>query len=126
MIEAIAITGLVALAGVLSVVTGHYLFGTDWQVGWLATGVCALASGAAHLAGGFPQGEAFALARLFSGLAVRTVPPMLLALWGRKIAEPPLEKSLVLFIILLYLVGLLADVWLNVWRIKRSGVGNHS
>jgi hypothetical protein len=51
-------------------------------------------------------------------IVARTLLPFVVAVWGLYFAEPPLEKSLVLYMILFYLVGLVADVQLSLGRIK--------
>ena len=114
---AIVFVSVVSLGLLLSFL-GSWFFGATVWVGLLATLVSAFSSAAAHLASEFPRGNEFALARLMVGMAIRTVLPLLVVVWGLKIAQPPLEKSLVLYIILLYFVGLLLDVVFNVRHLK--------
>lgn len=119
-VQSLMILVLIIAIGALAVIVGHFLFGSGIQVGVLAILVCSLSASLAHGLSEFPKGDEYALLRIFIGMSVRTAPPFLLALWGLYFSEPPLEKSLVLYIILLYLVGLLTDVAFNVSRLKNS------
>ncbi len=118
--QSASILVLVVVVGVLALLVGHFLFGTGLQVGLLAILVCSISAALAHGLSEYPRGDEYALLRIFIGMSVRTAPPFLLALWGLYFSEPPLEKSLVLYIILLYLVGLFTDVILNVSRLNNS------
>ena len=116
--QASIILTVVGGLGLLLSFMGSSFFETSLRVGLIATVVSAFSSAAAHLASEHPRGNEFALARVMIGMAIRTVLPLLAVLWGLKIAQPPLEKSLVIYIILLYFVGLLLDVAYNVRHLK--------
>jgi len=72
----------------------------------------------AHVAGEYPKGDPFIAARMAVQIVVRTALPFLVAVWGLNFADPPLEKSLVLYMILFYLVGLVAEVQLSLSRLN--------
>ncbi len=114
------LAAIVIGAGVLFVAVGVFLFKTDAYVGVLAVCVCTVATLLAHLFADVPKGDEYILLRLALGMFVRTGLPLLVAVWALYFADPPLEKSLVFYIILLYLVGLVADVLLNVNRLKQQ------
>ena len=116
----VILAAIVIGAGVLMVGIGTLLFGTDLFVGILAICVCTVATLIAHLFADMPKGDEYILLRLALGMAVRTGLPFAVALWGLYFAQPPLEKSLVLYIILLYFVGMLADLLFNVNRLKQQ------
>ena len=106
--------------GFLVVGLGVGLFGTGVLEALLGWAVCTIAAMLAHIGGEFPRGDFNFAARMAIQMVVRTVPPFLVALWGVNFAEPPLETSLVFYILSFYLIGLLVDVQLHVWRINAS------
>ena len=108
------------VSGALIVGLGIGLFGAGLFESLLGWAVCTVAAMLAHVGGEFPRGEFNFAARMAIQMVVRTVPPFLVALWGINFAEPPLETSLVFYILSFYLIGLLVDVQLHVWRLSAS------
>lgn len=80
--------------------------------------VCWVSAVLAYLVSQYPQGEEFILLRLALGSAMRTGPPLLIAVWLVYFRTPPVDKSFVFFIILFYLAGLAVDSWLSLARLK--------
>ena len=111
---------IMSLAGLVIIALGVFAFGTSLFEALLGWGVCTVAALLAHLGGEFPRGDFNFAARMAIQMVVRTVPPFLVALWGVNFAEPPLETSLVFYILSFYLIGLIVDVQLHVWRLKAS------
>jgi hypothetical protein len=112
---AIFVTGFAIVAALV----GTLLFQADLKTSAIAWVACLLSALAAHVAGEFPKGDELIMARMAMQMAVRSAPPFLVAVWGIYFVEPPLEKSLVFYMILFYLVGLVADVQLSLARLKQ-------
>ena len=112
------LSAVMLLAGVLVVAIGVGVFGTGVYEALLGWAVCTIAAVLAHIGGEYPRGDFNFAARLAIQMVVRTVPPFAVALWGTNFAEPPLEKSLVFYMILFYLIGLVTDVQLSLARLK--------
>lgn len=106
------------LSGVVLIGFGVFVFGTSLKTGVLALMVCWVSSALAHVGGEYPKGDYNFAARMAIQMVVRTLPPFGFALWGVKFANPPLETSLVFYILSFYLIGLVADVQLHVQRLK--------
>lgn len=102
---------------VIAVGAGHW-FSTWLAV--LAAIVCVISSLAAHVVGEFPRGDDYFAARLALSIAARTGPPFLLVVIVKLIPDLPFESGFVFFVVLLYLVGLFADVTLQVMRLKQD------
>lgn len=122
------VPGLVLLAlilasvGIGSLLVGTTLIGSTFHVVLLAWSVCFFSTLLAHVAGEFPQGDSYFAARMALQLVVRTVPPFVVAVWALHFAAPPLETGLVFYMILFYLVGLIADVRLTVGRLNANRI----
>ena len=112
------------LSALVVVPLGMFVFQTSLQTALLAFFVCLVAALVAHVAGEYPEGNEFIMARMAIQMAVRTVLPFVAALWAINFANPPFEKSLVFYIIVFYLIGLVVDVQLNLARIKANDPGN--
>ena len=108
---------MLAVAGV-AVLVGSLFFNTGTQTALIALVVCLVSTLLAHVAGEYPKGDLYIAARMAVQIVVRTALPFLVAIWGLNFAEPPLEKSLVSYIILFYLVGLVAEVQLSLIRLN--------
>jgi hypothetical protein len=105
-------------AGVVASLVGTFLFQADIKTAVIALLACLVSALLAHVAGEFPKGDELMMARMAMQMAVRSVLPFGVAVWGIYFAEPPLEKSLVFYMILFYLAGLVTDVQLNLARLK--------
>ena len=108
------------VTGILIIGLGVLVFGAQIQTGLLGWFVCTIAALLAHVGGEYPRGDFNFAARMAIQMAVRTLPPFLIALWGINFVEPPLETSLVFYILSFYLIGLVVDVQLHVLRLKMS------
>ena len=111
---------IMVVSGVVIIGLGVLVMGTPWFEALLGWGVCTVAALLAHIGGEYPRGDFNFAARMAIQMVVRTAPPFLVALWGINFAEPPLETSLVFYILSFYLIGLTVDVQLHVWRLKAS------
>lgn len=114
----------VQILAVLELLLGLIALAVAWMaslpvtlvmVAWL---VCAVSTLVAHVAAEFPRGVEYALARMLVGMAARTVLPLLFAVWGLYLSEPPMEREIVFVLVLLYLVGLVADSVLSIKRVQ--------
>jgi hypothetical protein len=90
------------------------------KLAWLALGACVISSLVAHIAGEYPSGEDKFMARLGGGMFARTSLPFLVVISTQLTSPDPLPTGFVLLVILFYLVGLVADVSLQVLRMKTS------
>ncbi len=108
---------MIALAAVC-IVAGSLFFKTGIQTALIALVSCLVSALLAHVAGEYPKGDAYIAARMAVQIVVRTALPFLVAVWGLYFAQPPLEKSLVLYMILFYMVGLVAEVQLSLGRLN--------
>ena len=107
---------LVVAAVVLAISVG--LFQANLQTGLIALAACFISALGAHVCGEYPKGDVYIMARMALQMVVRTALPFVVSIWGLYFAEPPLEKSLVFYMILFYLVGLVADVQMSLARLK--------
>ena len=112
---------IVVCAAALFTAIGTFLFQADPRTAAIALAACLVSALLAHVAGEYPQGDELIMARMAMQMAVRSVLPFAVAVWGIYFAEPPLEKSLVFYMILFYLVGLTADVQLGLAKLKAAG-----
>ncbi len=113
---------ILLVSGVVLIGLGVFVFGISLKtglIGWLA---CWIAGVIAHIGGEYPRGDFNFAARMAIQMVVRTVPPFGVALWGVKFAEPPLETSLVFYILSFYLIGLVVDVQLHLERLKAETI----
>lgn len=117
-IRLVLLTAIILGSAVLLISIGYLALGTGLQTPLIALAACLVSALLAHVAGEFPKGAAFIAARMATQIAVRTVIPLVVAVWGLYFAEPPLEKSLVFYMILFYMIGLVADVQLSLGRLK--------
>lgn len=108
---------MLAIAGVATLV-GSLFFSTGTQTALIALVACLVSALLAHVAGEYPKGDPFIAARMAVQIVVRTALPFLVAVWGLYFAEPPLDKSLVLYMILFYLIGLVVEVQLSLNRLN--------
>lgn len=118
------LAALMIVSGIVIIPVGVIGFQTSIQTALLALLVCLVAGVIAHVAGEHPKGDVFIMARMMIQMAVRTSIPFAFALWAINFANPPLEKSLVFYIILFYMVGLVSDLQLNLARIKANDPSN--
>ena len=112
------LTAVMLLSGALIILAGVLLFKSDLSTATVALVTCLISSLLAHVAGEYPRGDLYFTARLAIQMMVRTGLPFAVALWGLYFAEPPLETSLVFYMILFYLIGLVTDVQLNLSRLN--------
>ena len=109
---------IVAGVGVVAALVGTLLFQADWKTAAIALAACLVSTLLAHVAGEYPKGDELIMARMAVQMVVRSALPFLVAVWGIYFVDPPFEKSLVFYMILFYLVGLVVDVQLSLARIK--------
>ena len=111
---------VVAGVGVVAGLVGTSFFQADWKTAAIALAACLVSTLLAHVAGEYPEGDELIMARMAVQMVVRSALPFLVAVWGIYFADPPFEKSLVFYMILFYLVGLVVDVQLSLARLKAS------
>jgi hypothetical protein len=109
---------ILATVGIAVLLVGTSIFGSSVPVVLLAWSICFLSTLLAHVAGQHPQGDSYFAARMALQLVVRTVPPFVVTVWALHFAAPPLERGLVFYMILFYLIGLIADVRLTIGRLN--------
>ena len=114
----VVLAGVVVCAAVVFTAIGTLLFQTDLKTAAIAVAACLVSALLAHVAGEFPKGDELVMARIAMQMVVRTALPFLVAVWGINFANPPFEKSLVFYMILFYLVGLVVEVQLSLARVK--------
>lgn len=113
-ILALALTACAAVAGFV----GVWMLGGSLQILLFAFLPCLVGALLAHVAGEYPKGDLYIMARMAVQIVVRTLPPFVVAVWALYFVEPPLDKSLVFYMILFYLVGLVMDVQMSLARLK--------
>jgi hypothetical protein len=89
-------------------------------IAWLT---CTVSFSVGHWLGDWPAGDDFLMVRTILGLAVRAAPPIALVLVASRIWPDLAGRPFVLFVILIYLVGLATEVGLNVSRFRAPGPG---
>ena len=109
---------IVLVTALIVSLIGIFVFQTGWKPAVVALIACLVSTLLAHVAGQYPEGDHLIMARMAVQMVVRSAVPFVVAVWGIYFADPPFEKSLVFYMILLYLVGLVADVQLSLARIK--------
>ena len=115
----LAVLAIIILGvGVVATMLGMALFHTDLKTAAIALIACLVSALFAHVAGEYPKGDELITARMTLQMVVRSVLPFAVAVWGIYFSEPPLEKSLVFYMILFYLVGLVAEVQLSLARLR--------
>lgn len=112
------LAGILMLAAVLIGAIGMWLFDSSLATIVIALVACLVAALLAHIAGEHPRGDLYFAARLALQMAARTVPPLIVAVWGLHFAAPPFDSDLVCYMILLYIVGLIVDVQLTLGRLS--------
>lgn len=108
------------LAGALVFGVGVLLLGGSASICLMAWAVCAVSAIAAHVGSEYPRGGHNFAARLAIQMLARTIPPFAFAIWGIKFAQPPLETSLVFYILAFYLTGLVIDIQLQLGRLNQQ------
>lgn len=106
------------LAGAIVFAVGVFLLGGSANVFLIAWAVCTVSAIAAHVGSEYPRGDYNFAARMAIQMLVRTIPPFAVAIWGIKFAQPPLETSLVFYILAFYLTGLIVDIQLQLVRLR--------
>ena len=115
----LALLAVVVLGvGVVATLLGMMLFQTELTTAAIALVACLVSALLAHVAAEYPKGDELITARMTLQMVVRTALPFVVAVWGIYFSEPPLEKSLVFYMILFYLVGLVAEVQLSLARLR--------
>ena len=109
---------VMVVAGLFVIGVGVGLLGASLSNALIAWSVCTVSALLSHVGGEYPRGDYNFAARMAIQMVVRTMIPFGVAIWGVKFAEPPLETSLVFYILSFYLVGTLADVHLHVRRLE--------
>ena len=97
-----------------------FVFKTGVQPPLVAFLTCLFSTIAAHICGEYPQGDDFVAIRSVVSSAVRTGIPLVAIFASINIVEPPLDKSVVFYMILFYLVGLVIDMQLNLARLDNK------
>jgi len=105
-------------AGVVATFLGVIGFQTGLKTPAIALVACLVSALMAHVAGEYPRGDELIAARMALQMVVRSALPFMIVVWGIYFSEPPLEKSLVFYMILFYLIGLIAEVQLSLARLR--------
>lgn len=79
----------------------------------IAAGICFLASVLGHVVSEFPRGETFLTGRLLATMVVRVGIPMALLVVLKMNNSPLMDKGIVYFVVLFYVVGLATDLVLH-------------
>ena len=108
------------LAGVLAISVCWFLE-INVYTGLLALVVCLVSTLAAHVASEYPRGHELLMARMAMQMAIRVSIPGLVAVWGIYLKDPPLDLSLVFYIIFFYFVGMIADVQVALKKLGPDG-----
>lgn len=116
----VVLASVVVVSAIVAGLIGVLFFSTPIQVVVIAFLACLVSALLAHLAGEYPKGDPYIAARMAVQMVVRTSVPAVVTLWGLYFAEPPLEKSLVLYMILFYFAGLITDVQLTLARLNQE------
>lgn len=112
------IAGVLVAVGLVAIWLASIWFEVDPGMAGLALAVCVISSLVAHVVGEYPRGDDYFAARLALSLAARTGPPFLLVVVVKLMPDLPFGPGFVIFVILLYLLGLVVDVFLHVSRLK--------
>ena len=102
----------------IAILVAVYFQVAQLETAILALAVCVISSQLAHIAGEYPSGDDYFMARLASSISVRTGIPLLAVVLVKLSPIIPFEPAFVFLVILFYLVGLFADVALHVARLK--------
>ncbi len=109
------------LFGLIAILIAVYFQVAQLETAILALAVCVISSQLAHIAGEYPSGDDYFMARLASSISVRTGIPLLAVVLVKLSPRIPFEPAFVFLVILFYSVGLFADVALHVARLKLVG-----
>ena len=121
-VRLIFLTVVELLAGVVAISVCWFLE-INVFTGLLALGVCLVSTLAAHVASEYPRGHELLMARMAMQMAIRVSVPGLVAVWGIYLKDPPLDLSLVFYIIFFYFVGMIADVQVALKKLGADGAG---
>jgi len=116
----LVLASVILLLAIVTGLVGVLFFSTPIQVVVIAFLACLVSAILAHLAGEYPKGNAYIAARMAVQMVVRTAVPTVVVVWGLYFAQPPLEKSLVFYMILFYFAGLITDVQLTLARLNQE------
>ena len=119
-VRLIFLTVVELLAGVLAISVCWFLE-INVYTGLLALVVCLVSTLAAHVASEYPRGHELLMARMAMQMAIRVSIPGLVAVWGIYLKDPPLDLSLVFYIIFFYFVGMIADVHVALKKLGPDG-----
>mgnify|MGYP001218452673 FL=1 len=119
-VRLIFLTVVELLAGVLAISVCWFLE-VNVYTGLLALVVCLVSTLAAHVASEYPRGHELLMARMAMQMAIRVSIPGLVAVWGIYLKDPPLDLSLVFYIIFFYFVGMIADVQVALKKLGPDG-----
>ncbi len=119
-VRLIFLTVVELLAGVLAISVCWFLE-INVYTGLLALVVCLVSTLAAHVASEYPRGHELLMARMAMQMAIRVSIPGLVAVWGIYLKDPPLDLSLVFYIIFFYFVGMIADVQVALKKLGPDG-----
>ena len=119
-VRLIFLTVVELLAGVLAISVCWFLE-INVYTGLLALVVCLVSTLAAHVASEYPRGHELVMARMAMQMAIRVSIPGLVAVWGIYLKDPPLDLSLVFYIIFFYFVGMIADVQVALKKLGPDG-----
>ena len=119
-VRLIFLTVVELLAGVVAISVCWFLE-INVFTGLLALGVCLVSTLAAHVASEYPRGHELLMARMAMQMAIRVSVPGLVAVWGIYLKDPPLDLSLVFYIIFFYFVGMIADVQVALKKLGPDG-----
>jgi len=119
-VRLIFLTVVELLAGVVAISVCWFLE-INVFTGLLALGVCLVSTLAAHVASEYPRGHELLMARMAMQMAIRVSIPGLIAVWGIYLKDPPLDLSLVFYIIFFYFVGMIADVQVALKKLGPDG-----
>jgi|GEM_PF-1323563 hypothetical protein len=119
-VRLIFLTVVELLAGVVAISVCWFLE-INVFTGLLALGVCLVSTLAAHVASEYPRGHELLMARMAMQMAIRVSIPGLVAVWGIYLKDPPLDLSLVFYIIFFYFVGMIADVQVALKKLGPDG-----
>ncbi len=119
-VRLIFLTVVELLAGVLAISVCWFLE-INVYTGLLALVVCLVSTLGAHVASEYPRGHELLMARMAMQMAIRVSIPGLVAVWGIYLKDPPLDLSLVFYIIFFYFVGMIADVQVALKKLGPDG-----
>lgn len=117
----LTISAVYLVVGAVAIALSLSLQSVSLPLAFLAWAVCVISSLVAHVVGEYPSGDDYFMARLARSMVARSGPPFLVVIISKLSPVLPFESGFVLLIVLFYLVGLIADVALQVLRINAAG-----